>query len=267
MKTLIYLFLATLTFIGCTKDTFEPISEENVYVTLDYAFPVKTGDMATKGESLYLDFYTEYIGSKILTPKTYYINFYDSKTKVITSVSGKWGDKSLVALPPGTYATEGISWPLNYVACGDTAYLRFKDTITITQTSTNLTLKAYYDCSLILLDTTGVLSTRLYLPPSDTTNFNFYRPYYMSVKPTMMKTENFYHTFFFIGAAMGIGYDKVNLILEVVSSYKLAVESPEGLVLQNKNTRFPLFIYNWEAGKYYYFENTDSEYALTPMTN
>ena len=263
MKTLIYLFLATLTFIGCTKETFKPESTENVYVTLDYVFPVKTGDINPKGEPLYLDFYTKYIASKVLTPRTYYVNFYNNETRVGASISGTWGSKSLISLPPGTYETEGFSFPTTYGMCGDTAYLTFKDPITVTETSTHLVLNAYYDCALILLDTTGVIRTDIFMPAPDTANFSFYQPYYQAVKPTMLKTDGFYHTFLFLND----GYDDVNLYLTVTGRERVMVDPSNPEYMVNKATTFPLFIYTWEAGKYYYFENTDSEYAFTPMTN
>jgi len=266
MKTLIFLLLVVMTCYGCTKDAIEPTSKENVYVTLDYALPVKSGDITAKG-GVYLDFYAKYVANKTLTPKTYYINFYDGEKKVMASVSGTWGSKALVSLPPGTYATDGFSWPTSYGVCGDTAYLRFKDTVTITQTSTNLVLNAHYDCSLILLDTADVISTDIFMPATDTANFRFYQPYYQAVKKTMMKTEGFYHTFFFIGAAVGDGYDKTNLYLSVTERQRVVVDPSNPDYMINKITTFPLSVYNWEAGKYYYFESTESGYNLTPMTN
>jgi hypothetical protein len=238
-------------------------NDGDVKISIDYGFP-STGNITAKGESPYLYFYNKYISSKVLTPKTYSINFTAINLHTAQTVSGQWGSKMLVSLAPDKYAIEGVSQPLKYPVCGDTCYLKFHDTIDITQTSTNITLKAYYDCSLILLDTTDVKSTRFF---ADTTKWSFYTSFHNAVKTTMMKTEDFYHAFYFEGAANGDGYDKTQLYLNVISRRTETIPSPTGPYVQNKSTTFILWLYEWEAGKYYYFENTDNGYTLTPMTN
>lgn len=281
MKTLILLSLTITLCISCTKDPKELIDPKNVYITFDYAFP-KSGDIAPKGESAYLTFYHKYIESKILTPRTYYANLYDADKLVGASIYGIWGKKSLFVVPPGKYVIEGISWPVTYVSsgmaitnsiCGDTAYLKFHDTITVTQTSTNILLNAQYDCSLVLLDTTEVKSTMLFA--IDTTNLGIFTPYSKSVKREMMKTEEFYHSFLFNGTLNGIGYDKVDLYLSVTTTRMEMVYHGPGTTsydmpsayLENIVKIFPLWVYQMQPGKYYFFENTANGYTLTPMTS
>lgn len=274
MKTLIFLLLMSITYISCTKEPIEPINQENLYLTLNYVFPAKSGDITPKGESVYLTFYNKYIEGRILTPRIYYANLFDADNHIGASIYGKWGEEKLFIVPPGKYAIDGVSWPVGYISfgtaitggvCGDTAYLAFHDTIEVTQTSTNFVLNAEYDCSLVLLDTTEVKETFLFVP--DTTNWSFPMPYYKAVKTTMMKTEEFYHTFLFNGAINGEGYDKVNLYLGVTTTRREMIYPPlEPSYLENISFSIPLWVYQMQAGKYYYFEHTANGYILPPMT-
>jgi hypothetical protein len=250
MKTLIFLLLTIMMCISCTKEPIETTNPGNVKITLDYAFPSKTGDMITKGEPTYLDFYNEYIASKILTPKTYYIKITPIDYPQINgwSGNGKWGSKTLIALSPAKYSVEGYSKPLKYEICGDTCCLKFHDTINVTQTTTNIILKAYYDCSLILLDTTDVKST--YLWTSGVAQNMIFKDHY---NPTMMKTKEFYH--YFYDDAAKIDSRLGDLFLNV---YHRSTQPQTAIIL---------YFYKWEAGKYYYFGETANGYTLTPMTS
>ena len=268
MKTLLFL-LTIMLCVRCTKEPMDIPSTGNVKISIDYGFP-SSGNITTKGTSVYLDFYNKYISSKILTPRTYSINFTSINLHTAQTVEGEWGSKMLVSLAPDKYAIEGISHPTKYPVCGDTCYLKFHDTIDITQTSTNITLKAYYDCSLILLDTTDVKNTLFF---ADTTKWTYYTYFYKAVKKTMMKTEAFYHSFYSEGPANGDGYDKTNLYLNVVSRRTEPViamptpMNPHPPTIENKSTTIVLWLYTWQPGKYYYFENTADVYNLTPMTS
>ena len=275
MKTLIFV-LTIMMCISCTKEPNEPTdltNQKNANVTLDYAF-TSYGNITAKDGSLYLNFYNKYISSKILTPRTYEIQFQTFPTNLpgtVITAEGVWGSKMLVTIPPGKYVVAGFSHPVKYPVCGDTCYLKFHDTIDITQTSTNITLKAYYDCSLILLDTTDVKKTLFF---ADTTKWTFYTQFSNAVKKTMMKTEDFYHSFYSEGPANGDGYDKTQLYLNVTSRRWLPVvpEMPTPMNPHpsnnpvNKSTTIILWLYSWTPGKYYYFENTSDVYNLTPMT-
>jgi hypothetical protein len=262
MKTVLFLSLTIMMCLSCTKEPIDPANQGNVIVTLDFGFPA-SGNITAKSESSYLDFYTKYISSKVLTPKTYFLYFQGVNLHNYIQVSGKWGIPLLVALPPDRYEVGGFSWPTKYSACGDTCYLKFNETVDITQTSTNITLKAIYDCSLILLDTTDVKSTKLI---ADTIKLPQYRN---TVKTTMMKSEDFYHTFLSNNATNGVGQDKIEgLSLKVTSRQKELITHPEEIPFyRNKWVDIPLSLYIWEAGKYYYFSNTSNGYNLSPMTN
>ena len=64
MKTLLFFLLTIMMYVACTKEPIEPTNSsnpKNVNVTIDYAFPVRSGSMVTKSQPTYLDFYTKYI--------------------------------------------------------------------------------------------------------------------------------------------------------------------------------------------------------------
>jgi hypothetical protein len=269
MKTLIF-FLLIILCLSCTKEAIEPTNPGNVTVTLNFGFP-SSGNITAKSESPYLNFYTNYISSKVLTPKTYGLTFESIGVTPNFSqgINGKWGNKIFVPLPTGKYAVTGFSLPNadfvhpRYYICGDTCYLRFHDTITITQTSANITLRAYYDCSLLLIDTTDVKSTELYVDAPSTLPVD-------AIKPTMMKTNEFYHTFLRDGYDNGHGNDQIPLKLKVTSRQMVTVydSGPQNLPrTYNKSRTLYLYLFTWDAGKYYYFSNTDNGYALLPMIN
>lgn len=242
MKTLILLSLTITLCISCTKEPMDIPSTGNVKISIDYGFP-SSGNITTKGTSVYLDFYTKYIASKILTPRTYTLLFEGINNHLTTAVSGKWANKDLIALPPDRYAIQGNSYPTQYDLCGDTCYLEFHDTINITQASTNIMLKAQYVCSLILLDTLNVKSTEF---GGVMTGFTY--------KKTMLKTEGFYSSFI-TAKHIDTSHHSNNVDLDLVVTER-----------NNKVVTILLWTYLWEDGKYYYFGNTDNGYNLSPMT-
>jgi hypothetical protein len=273
MKKLM-IILTIILCISCIKEPIERTIPGNVNVTIDYAFPTRSGDITAKSlePGIYLNFYNKYISSKVLTPRTYYLEFDGmNNNHYSTGASGIWGSKMLITLAPDRYVVKGYSHPTKYPVCGDTCYLKFHDTIDITHTSTNITLKAYYDCSLILLDTTNVKKTLFF---ADTTTWTFNMQFSNAVKKTMMKTEDFYHSFYSEGPANGDGYDKTQLYLTVTSRQweRPMPETPTpsnphpSNTPVNKSSIIALWLYTWTAGKYYYFEDTSDAYILTPMT-
>jgi hypothetical protein len=263
MKTLILLSLIITLCISCTKEPIETTNPGNVKISIDYTFPTNSGSMVTKSNPIYLDFYTKYIASKLLTPKTYSITFGGLNKNVVGRVRGVWGAKQLVAFPPDRYVISGTSWPTKYNICGDTCSLKFCDTIDITQLTTNITLKAYYDCSLILVDTTNVKNTNYVISKA----WNYIVPFVDAVKSTMMKTDNFYYTFY-NGDAMEGCSPKNNINLNVYSRQIDQIGTPyDPTAIIFKATTILLWFYTWEAGKYYYFGDSNGSYNLQPMTN
>jgi hypothetical protein len=213
--------------------------------------------MVTKSNPIYLDFYTKYIASKVLTPRTYNLTFeglsYDvNGQKILISVNGTWGTQGLISLAPDRYIVHGSSSPTQYTLAGDTCYLGFNDTINVTESETHYTVKAIYDCSLILVDTTGIDHTFMMASPSTWMDHGpAGAPIPYTYTSTMMKTDGFYHTFL---KSRYVAPGRVELDLVITKRDK-------------KQVPIYLWTYKWEEGKYYYFGNTDNTYNLVPMTN
>jgi hypothetical protein len=250
MKTLSILLILALCTIKCTKipDAAQDVTTNNVKISLDYAFPSHSGDMTTKDQPIYLDFYNKYIIGKILTPKTYILLFSGQTNSFVTSATGKWGDKEFISLPPDKYVVDGTSVPTKYDIAGDTCYLTFHDTVDVTATTSNILLTAKYNCSLLLFDTTDVTST---LIQSDNSVYNDKTLGY-TFKTSMLKTEEFYSTFLLAGDYTGWQYGALDIYL---------------YGRNNKQVYFGTWKYSFKPGKYYYFSSTDNSYTLVPMTD
>lgn len=245
MKTLFFLLTITMLCLSCTKETIEPdikqVKNDKVKVLIDYGFT--SGNI--KGP-VYMDFYNKYILSKTLTPRTYQLIFTNrDSTSFRTTAVGKWGINNFISLPQGKYIVTGESNPTEYVVCGDTCYLAFDDTISITSTTTSITLKAKYDCCLILIDTLNVKSTLL--TKAVTSNPSTF-------KNTLMKTDEYYHTFARDYFLMGRDRFPVALTLQITKR-------------DNNMVNMLLWEYTWQNGKYYYFANTGSGYTIPAMGN
>jgi hypothetical protein len=254
--------------IGCektiiTKDELNSIVNRNVSInyTLNNSPRVIKNNMVNKGAiDDYKAFYNKYIVGRILTPKLYSLTFTGINTHSITSiVSEKWSDKRILTLPEEKYIVTGYSKPKcqSFSLSGDTCYFSFNDTIEITQNTTEITLKAIYDCSLILFDTTNIdfIGVGLSNAIEETTldpniRISTFEGWYC--KPTLLKTENFYHLFLFNNDAWKA--NKGNLIMSIVK-YR-------GTTVMNVQ----LGTYSFVPAYYYYFADTNGDYILPPMS-
>ena len=65
--------VGAMIFSSCTKipDSAKDTTTSNVSISLDYTFPSRSGDMAAKDGSTYLDFYNQYIFFYILNTFVY----------------------------------------------------------------------------------------------------------------------------------------------------------------------------------------------------
>jgi len=264
MKNHLIPLILFFALIGCKKIDDKDMITNNVSISLNYALAPRSDYMAPKGFSIsdeYQAFYTKYIANEILTPKTYSITFEGLNNNVVGRVRGVWGTKQLVTFAPDKYAISGTSWPAKYNICGDTCSLKFCDTIDITQSTTNIILKAYYDCSLILIDTTNVKNTNYVISKA----WNYSVPFIDAVKPAMMKTDYFYHTFYNSGAMEGCS-PKNEINLNVYSKLIDQIGTPyDPAAIIYKATTIMLWFYTWETGKYYYFGDSNGSYSLQPM--
>lgn len=134
--------------------------KEEVEFKLDYTFS-ESGDMTrATGEEVYTEFYDKYIKTKVLTPKSYTLEFIPKgESNSVIKINGNWNDKDCVRLPEGEYTVIGTSYPLEeYAKIGikelpsDTVYISFNETVNIVNDMTTLTLNAKYDSFLLLFD-------------------------------------------------------------------------------------------------------------------
>ena len=134
--------------------------KEEVELKLDYTFS-ESGDMTrATGSEVYSTFYEKYIKTKVLTPKSYTLEFIPKgESNSVIKINGNWNDKDCVRLPEGEYTVIGTSYPLEeYAKIGikelpsDTVYISFNETVNIVNDMTTLTLNAKYDSFLLLFD-------------------------------------------------------------------------------------------------------------------
>jgi len=243
MKNHLIPLILFFALVGCKKIDDKDMITNNVSISLDYKLAPRSDYMATKGlESIsteYNAFYTKYIASRRLTPTKYCLNFeginHHFKTQAVV---GKWKNTDLITLPEDTYIVSGKSWPKKFQASGDTCYLAINDTIIIDANTTSITLKATYDCYLILFDNSNIsvysITESSLAPEPQVTGVH---------DSQMMKTENFYHIF----------CRENNLIMSIQTKDNVAAN-------------YILSDYKFDIGKYYYFEYVNGSYSLQPMS-
>jgi hypothetical protein len=231
--------------ISCTKDSlYSP--QENITFSIDYSFPTKSGNITAKSSSSYIEFYDEFIITKILTPRTYELSFRNTTTNEIISVARSWSVTNPISLPEGTYNVTGKSWPKDPTVYVDTCHLSFQESVTIDANTSNVILTAKYDCYLILIEPSNIKSVELRRSsgPDDPIKDRF----------LPLRSGKYYHLF--------------GLHETFIDSSTLGKIS--GLMVDKTNgDHFNLDLFNktWSRGKYYYFKSVSDEYFLAPMTS
>jgi hypothetical protein len=243
MKNHLIPLILFFALVGCKKIDEKDMISNNVSISLDYTLAPRSDYMTPKGlesiSDMYYAFYTKYIVGRLLTPTKYVLNFEGVNHHFKTQLIGKWRNNDLITLPEDTYIVSGKSWPKKFQASGDTCYLAIQDTIVVDATTTSLTLKAVYDCYLILFDNSNIavysITESPASPEPQETGFH---------DSQMMKTENFYHIF--------CRQNNITLDIETLDH----VTSSE----------FILANYTFTIGKYYYFKYVGGAYSLQPMS-
>ena len=163
MKKILGLMLLCVASVLCSCEK-EYVPQE-VELSLDYTF-IESGSMSrANGEEIYANFYDKYIKTKVLTPKTYELKFYN-KDEVVLEIADLWSHKHGIRLPEGEYTVTGISHPIEKVLDrqyfpSDSLYLRFNEKVNITKDMTILTLTALYDSYLLLFDSSNINNIKL----------------------------------------------------------------------------------------------------------
>lgn len=237
------LLLATIAVAcqSCSSDNNEPAPEpQEVEVKLDYSL-FESGSMTRSGETVYQQFYNDFIKTKELAPETYSLSFFlapDDEFK--QRASGPWNG-AMLSLRTGNYHVTGESYPSNYSASeaasryvSDKLYLKFDETIAVSSTTTNLKLTAKYDCYLLLFNKEGIKKITYNFQRGDKVASNVGDVYYMFV---YKDTDS---------------YEKLYVDVEKTDGTKI------NLIIAGNG---------FEKGKYYYFNDMTNSFDIDPMVN
>lgn len=234
----IMMLMGIFTITSCNNVAQEEPTED-VDFTIDYN-TFECGSMSRTAETVYNQFFDEYIGTKKLCPQNYTLSFGTTMT-----VSAKWGDKKIFHLPAGNYKISGTSVPKtsneNYHG-GDTLSLKFDETIAIDKNTTNVQLQAKYDSYLLIFEDTNIASIKIgndYLP----TEYRW---------TDLNKFNNYYYCF--------IQYD-IRYYAGANRSYRIVITRKDGTSLTIDPTNL-----NFVKGKYYYFDDLSASFNIDPMT-
>lgn len=227
---------AGLLFIAsCNK--MDQKQEETVSVYLTYTITTDNGEVmhGTKANSadVFNEFYQKIKSGELVAPN-YNFTFTEKTTGAVYTVDGTWAGKDMVTLRTGTYKVVGTS-----KAAGeniqDKCSLKFDDEITVDVNSTTITLKATYDCSLIIFSDASI---------DKLSNFNG------SSSRDLFKFNNYIYAF-------------VNS--KLYADGKQAQAYLEG---QHTNgTQFKIYTgnLNYEIGKFYVYNDINAAFSLDEM--
>lgn len=149
--------------------------EETVSVYLTYTITTDNGqDMpGTKASSadVFDEFYQKIKSGELVAPN-YNFTFTEKTTGAVYTVDGIWAGKDMVTLRTGTYKVVGTSTAFGE-NIQDKCSLKFEDEITVDVSSKTITLKAKYDCSLIIFSDASIAKLSNFNGISSTDLFKF----------------------------------------------------------------------------------------------
>lgn len=132
------------------------------------------GTMAgTKGtnEDLFDALYEGIITGDIVAP--YDLTFKNKKSGVSISFNGKWSDNQCISIEKGDYTITGTSEAIGK-GIYDQCSLTFEDEVTITEKTRSISVKAKYNCSLLILNDDNVDKILYYASENDSIFFATY---------------------------------------------------------------------------------------------
>lgn len=124
------------------------------------------------GEDLFDAIYQGIVNGEIIA--SYELTFKNINTGASTSISGKWTDNKTISLEKGTYTIYGISTAIGKGIYKDCS-LSYQDEVTITPETRSITIKAQYDCSLLIVNDDSVDKILYYASQTDSTYFSQYQ--------------------------------------------------------------------------------------------
>ncbi|MBS6458747.1 MAG: hypothetical protein KH375_01150 [Alistipes sp.] len=232
MKKILLFALIALTFgfAGCSKDE-EIIVLENCTFSIDFAFPTSGEMTKADASSLYDEFYKNYVITKAVAPDDYELTF-KKDNSVVAKFSGKW-NADLITLPEGVYTVTGTS-AVNSEIISKTN-LKFNQEVVIKKGITTLSLTAIYDRFLLFVENGKYKSISVSTGDgaySNTVNF--------------VKTDHIQYCFL----------SKDSSYFESIKYYGID---------DNDYGKIYLSRFNFENGKYYYFDVVSGSFSIPPM--
>ncbi len=224
---------AMLVFASCEKQS----QPESVSVMLTYTISSDNGAFmnGTKASNadVFNEFYQKIISGDLVAP-SYNLVFKEKTTGAEYIITGNWSSNDMVTLRTGSYSVVGTS-----TAEGDNIQekcsLKFADDITIDTDCKSITLKATYDCSLIIFSDASIASLINFNGIGYAPLFNFSSYLYAFIRPQLYADGH----------------------------------QPEAYLWgKHKNdTEFSIYTGNiiYEIGKYYVYNDINTTFALDPM--
>ncbi len=198
---------------------------------VDVCFGVKfveSGSMSrATADEVYQDFYDKHIVTKELVRDDYTLTIRDKEGLPVATLNGTW-DVTTIQLPEGTYRISGNSE-------GDyaTVSLRFDEEIEVKSSGT-INLTAQYSCFLLLFPTNGGVYSYEYVDLYENAH----------KMPTV---------------------DDVSYMFATSITYIKYVNYNEGV--DTTTLRFDSDNFNFQVGKYYYFNILTGSFNIPPMEN
>ena len=233
MKKILLTIAIVSAFSSCSEASSSEQIPTEVEVSLDFSF-TESGSMTRAGSTTYTDFYNKYIKTKQLTPKNFDLTFTNKETGATATIKGNWNKKHSFKLLTGEYEVTGTSHPstVYYMSCIDSLYLAFKENITITNNTENITLNAQYDSFMLMFD------------KSDKTRVEYGSSYGDGTTTNLKTIDDLYYAFFCELRGNGL-------------SLRITRDKETSTV---KLDDIP-----FEKGKYYYFNDIDNSFNIPPM--
>ena len=179
-KGALLICLATL-MAACDEDATlqQEANGDKIQISLLFSIgnsPLSIGGPMTgtkgSGEDLFDAIYQGIVSGEIIA--SYELTFKNINTGASTSISGKWTDNKTISLEKGTYTIYGISTAIGKGIYKDCS-LSYQDEVTITPETRSITIKAQYDCSLLIVNDDSVDKILYYASQNDSTYFSQYQ--------------------------------------------------------------------------------------------
>lgn len=173
LALLVKAFMVLLTSMSSCQKTTQ--NEEIVSIYLTYTITTDNGrEMpGTKATSVEVfdEFYQKIKSGELVAPN-YNLTFTEKSTGAIYTVTGNWAGKDMVTLRTGSYKVVGTSTAIGE-NIQEKCSLKFEDDIIVDVYSKTITLKANYDCSLIIFSDASIAKLSNFNGISSTDLFKF----------------------------------------------------------------------------------------------